>query len=56
MIKIREYVTPEGISPFEEWFLNLRDRRAKAKITARFDRVAAGNFGDHKYLTEGVYS
>ncbi len=55
MIKIREYVTPEGISPFEEWFLNLRDRRAKAKIITRFDRVAAGNFGDHKYLSEGVY-
>jgi putative addiction module killer protein len=46
-------ITPEGTSPFEEWFLNLRDR--KAKIVTRLGRVAAGNFGDHKYLCEGVY-
>ena len=55
MIKIREYITPGGTSPFEEWLLNLRDRKAKAKIVTRLDRVAAGNFGDHKYLREGVY-
>jgi putative addiction module killer protein len=55
MIEIREYITPEGTSPFEEWFLNLRDRKAKAKIITRLGRVAAGNFGDHKYLCEGVY-
>ena len=55
MIKIREYITPEGTSPFEEWFLKLRDRKAKAKIMARFDRIATGNFGDHKYLCKGVY-
>ena len=55
MIEIREYITPEGTSPFEEWFFNLRDRKAKAKITIRLGRVAAGNFGDHKYLCEGVY-
>ncbi len=55
MIEIREYITPEGTSPFEEWLLNLRDRKAKAKIVTRLGRVAAGNFGDHKYLSEGVY-
>ncbi len=55
MIKIREYITPEGTSPFEDWLLNLRDRKAKAKVVTRLDRVAAGNFGDHKYLREGVY-
>lgn len=55
MIEIREYITPEGISPFGEWLSNLRDRKAKAKVLARLDRVAVGNFGDHKYLCEGVY-
>ena len=55
MIEIREYITPEGISPFGEWLSNLRDRKAKAKVLTRLDRVAAGNFGDHKYLREGVY-
>ena len=55
MIEIQEYITPEGISPFAEWLLNLRDRTAKAKILSRLDRVAKGNFGDHKYLCEGIY-
>jgi len=55
MIEIREYVTLEGVSPFEEWFSNLRDKKAKAKILTRLDRMAEGNFGDHKYLREGVY-
>jgi putative addiction module killer protein len=55
MIEIREYITPEGTSPFGEWLLNLRDRKAKAKVLTRLDRVAAGNFGEHKYLREGVY-
>jgi putative addiction module killer protein len=54
MIEIREYITPEGTSPFGEWLLNLRDRKAKAKVVARLDRVAAGNFGAHKYLRKGV--
>ncbi|EDN72623.1 protein containing DUF891 [Beggiatoa sp. SS] len=55
MIEIREYITPEGRSPFGEWLLNLRDKKAKAKVLTRLDRVTAGNFGDHKYLSEGVY-
>jgi hypothetical protein len=54
MIEIREYITPDGSSPFREWLLNLRDRKAKAKILTRLDRVAAGNLGDHKYLRDGV--
>jgi putative addiction module killer protein len=54
MIEIREYITPEGISPFEEWLLNLRDKKAKAKILTRLDRVTAVHFGDHKYLRDGV--
>ncbi|MEN8219507.1 MAG: type II toxin-antitoxin system RelE/ParE family toxin [Pseudomonadota bacterium] len=55
MIEIREYLTPSGSSPFGEWLLNLRDRKAKAKILTRLDRVAAGNLGDHKYLRDAVY-
>ena len=35
MIEIREYITPEGTSPFEEWFLNLSDRKSKAKMAKR---------------------
>jgi len=55
IIEIHEYIAPDGSSPFGEWLLNLRDRKAKAKILTRLDRVAAGNLGDHKYLRDGVY-
>lgn len=46
-----EYMTREGNSPFGEWFDNLKDKRAKAKIMTRLDRVSLGNFGDHKSIT-----
>lgn len=31
---------------FAKWFDGLKDRRAKARIQARIDRVEMGNFGD----------
>lgn len=55
IIEIREYVTLTGKSPFGDWLAALRDQEAKAKILTRFDRLAMGNFGDHKYLRDGVY-
>jgi len=55
MIEIREYITPEGKVPFAEWLTNLPDPKAKAKVFTRLDRVVVGNFGDHKYLSSGVY-
>ncbi len=46
--EIRDYLTVDGKSPFFEWFDSLRDRKAKAKIRTRLDRVEDGNFGDYK--------
>lgn len=54
-IEIQEYLTPAARSPFGEWLSQLADNRAKAKVLTRLDRVAAGNWGDHKYLSDGVY-
>ena len=39
---------------FDKWFINLRDRRAKARIQARIDRARFGNFGDVSPVGEGV--
>ena len=39
---------------FSNWFDNLRDRRAKARIQARIDRLETGNFGDVEPVGEGV--
>ena len=39
---------------FRRWLRALRDRRAQARITVRLDRVADGNFGDHRSVGQGV--
>jgi putative addiction module killer protein len=39
---------------FSEWFRNLSDSRAKARIAARIDRLALGNPGDVAPAGEGV--
>lgn len=39
---------------FTKWFRSLKDRRAKARIQARIDRVEMGHFGDVASVGEGV--
>ena len=55
MYAIRHYLTASGANPFEEWLDLLRDARAEARIAARIARLEAGNFGDCKPLTGGVW-
>jgi len=39
---------------FDKWFTSLKDRKAKARIQARIDRVEIGNFGDVSLVGDGV--
>jgi putative addiction module killer protein len=39
---------------FAEWFAGLRDREARARITARIRRLSLGNPGDVKPVGHGV--
>lgn len=39
---------------FAEWFQSLRDRRARARIAVRIDRLALGNPGDVKPVGNGI--
>jgi putative addiction module killer protein len=55
MVEIRQYTTASGVNVFASWLESLPDRRAQARIAARLDRLAAGNFGDCKPVGEGVY-
>jgi len=39
---------------FSKWFDSLKDRRGKARIQARIDRLELGHFGDTSSVGEGV--
>lgn len=51
---VREFVLPNGICPYRNWLTTL-DTKIRAKIQARISRVEQGNFGDFKWVAEGVY-
>ena len=55
MIEIRRYTTRTGKDVVGEWLAGLKDVRARAKIAIRVARVATGNFGDSKRLSQGLY-
>jgi putative addiction module killer protein len=52
--QIEIYVTAEGATPFTDWLDALKDRRGRAKIRVRLDRLRLGHFGDCKPVGEGV--
>ena len=54
-IEIRHYITRSGKDAFDDWLSELSDNRTQAKIAARINRLAAGNFGDCKSLGQGLY-
>ena len=54
-IELRRYQTASGRDMFGEWLTGLKDARTKAKILARVDRLALGNFGDCKSLRDGLF-
>nr|VFJ49797.1 MAG: putative addiction module killer protein [Candidatus Kentron sp. DK]VFJ60983.1 MAG: putative addiction module killer protein [Candidatus Kentron sp. DK] len=39
---------------FDNWFANLRDKRAAKRVQARIRRAELGNFGDCEPVGEGV--
>ena len=55
MFDILDYQAEDGRDPFKEWLADLADRQARAKVAIRVQRMAAGNFGDHKPISEGVW-
>jgi putative addiction module killer protein len=52
---VRNYITPNGREPFEEWLDSLRDKKTQAIVLERLNRVRLGNFGDCRHLGEAVY-
>jgi putative addiction module killer protein len=52
--EIRHYVDERGNDLYQDWIMGLRDQVAKVAIYRRVARIAVGNFGDHKFLQDGV--
>ena len=52
--EIRRYRTAAGGEPFTQWLSDLADRQAQARILVRLERLEVGNFGDSRFLRDGV--
>ena len=52
--EITIYITVDGEEPFTKWLEGLSDKRARAKIRTKIDRVSLGNLGDYKSVGNGV--
>lgn len=55
MNDISHCLTDTGRDLYQAWMDRLKDRTAKARITMRINRMAAGAFGDCKPLKDGVW-
>ena len=54
-MELRHYLTASGKDPFQQWMDELKDLKGRIVIQRRIDRVANGNFGDHKFCQDGVW-
>jgi putative addiction module killer protein len=47
--------TFERSEVFDQWMMDLRDMKGRARILQRIDSAIRGNFGDCEFVAEGVY-
>jgi putative addiction module killer protein len=55
MIEVLHYLTPAGVDPIQSWIDELKDLKARVAVLPRVDRMSTGNYGDHKFLRDGVW-
>jgi putative addiction module killer protein len=53
-IDILKYASIDGTIPLDEWIIGLGDRRAKARVLIRLDRLELGLEGHWRSVGEGV--
>jgi putative addiction module killer protein len=53
--EIKNYIKADGKIPFEDWYLDLKDKKARQKIRLRIDRAKLGNLGDYRSVGKGVF-
>lgn len=53
--QLQLYVDPSGRKPFNDWLEGgIQDPVARSRLRTRLERVALGNFGQHRALCEGI--
>ena len=52
---IEIYTTEDGRQPFKDWFLGLKDKNTRARISRYIDRLEIGLLGDFKGVGDGVF-
>jgi putative addiction module killer protein len=55
LVEICHYLTTSGKDPYQGWLDELKDLRGRVAIQRRIDRIANGNFGDHRFCRDGVW-
>jgi putative addiction module killer protein len=53
VIEVREYLAPDGTSPYAKWFNGL-NAQAAAKVATAVTRMAQGNLSNAKSVGAGV--
>lgn len=53
-MEIRHFLDPQGSDLYQEWVDRLKDPLGRKAIVRRVFRIELGNFGDHRFLRDGV--
>ncbi|MBA8667777.1 type II toxin-antitoxin system RelE/ParE family toxin [Holosporaceae bacterium 'Namur'] len=53
--KVIEIYNTNGKEPINRWLDSLKDITARVKVLRRIDRLVQGNYGDHRYLSGGLF-
>jgi len=54
MKQIKLFQTNTGVKPFNEWLARVKDKKDRARIRRRIDRLQLGHYGDCKRLTKDL--
>lgn len=51
---LKKFLREDGSCPYDQWFGELRDKKTKAIISVRLNRLILGNFGNCRSLGGGL--
>lgn len=53
-MEVRHYLDPQGRDVYQAWVDGLKDQVGRKAVVRRVLRIELGNFGDHKFVRDGV--